>query len=166
MLKSLACIVVLALASAAAAQQAPLPGMTAHLQLGPVIPVDTDSPERAVRQAHGLLLAGRYREADRLLAQPLVSLGSAPLFRMSGLARAGSGDLEGARQQFRTALEIDGNDAPTTAALGLVALRLGRDAEAEALLERLERRKQRCDGRCRDAAAIGSAATALRAAIG
>jgi len=84
---------------------------------------------------------------------------------LRGLARAGRGDLQGARLSFIRSILLNRDNHFARFELGMVSLRLGDRAAAVEQYQALERLERLCGRRCPDGPYIGRAILTLGAAL-
>lgn len=122
----------------------------------------TEASQRTAK-AGALLVAKDYAGAEAVLA-PLLSNGpvNSEILFLSGLARAGTGDLPLARDRFRRSLRQNRNHIGSRSALAIVLARLGDRVGAAAQLGSLEQRRANCGNGCRTAAQLDGAIASIR----
>jgi Flp pilus assembly protein TadD len=127
-------------------------------------PVDRPAPLRIALAAREALLDGRYSEAAAMLNG--ISLAHMPgALQLAGIANARAGNLPEAERHLERAVQLDARDTMATVYLGLVRLQLGKRAEAEELLDTLEKQQKRCASACKRAAEIDKATGLLARAL-
>ncbi|MFZ5669459.1 MAG: tetratricopeptide repeat protein [Pseudomonadota bacterium] len=112
------------------------------------------------------LQAGKWKEAERAFGHVTQVAPRAPeAWFMLGYARAGGGDLKGARKAYEKAAKLKPDDIDTRRELGITLARLGETERARAELEALRARQTACAGACAEAAALKTSVAALEAAL-
>lgn len=136
-----------------------------HMNMSPSGFVDTGVPRVLFVQADTAFREGRYADAARILDGIGITFDAATN-RLAALSHAGAGNLVAAERYFARALEADPRDARAQGGLGLVQLKLGKRAEAAALLRTLVTRQKRCASACERADEIDRATEVLARALG
>ena len=112
------------------------------------------------------LRAGRFVEAEHYFDHVLQDIpANEDATFLRGLARAGRGDLQGARLSYIRSILLNRDNHFARFELGMVSLRLGDRAMAVEQLHALENLERLCGRRCPDGPYIGRGILTLAAAI-
>ena len=100
--------------------------------------IDGSDQNIQIALADAYTRVGRKDDAKKLYDSMGMSMGnSAAYWFNTGVVRAQSNDLQGARDAYRKALAIDSNDIDTLNNLGLVEFKLGNYKESRTIFDRL-----------------------------
>ena len=112
------------------------------------------------------LKAGRYREAEEHFNHVLLMVPTdADSMFLLGMARAGRGDLTGARKAFQDTLRLDSHRVFAHRELALTYIKLGQLDKARGELAALQRQSAECAGTCSDADKYADAIKSVQAAL-
>ena len=112
------------------------------------------------------LKAGRYRDAETHFSHVLLMVPTdADSMFFLGMARAGRGDLTGARKAFQDTLRLDPHRVFARRELALTLIKLGQADKARAELAVLRQQSAECAGSCSDADAYADAIKSIEAAL-
>ena len=112
------------------------------------------------------LKAGRYRDAEVHFNHMLLMVPTdADSMFFLGMARAGQGNLDGARKAFRDTLRIDPHRVFARRELALTLIKLGQADKARVELSVLRQQSAECGGTCSEADHYAEAIQSVQAAL-
>jgi len=112
------------------------------------------------------LKAGRFRDAETHFDHVLLMVPTdADSMFLLGMARAGQGNLNGARRAFQDTLRLDPHRLFAHRELALTLIKLGQVEKARAELAVLRQQSAECAGTCSDADAYDAAIKSVEAAL-
>ncbi len=91
---------------------------------------------------------------------------NADVWYVLGLARAGKGDLKGARGAYEKSVHLNPDNIPAHQELGVTLAKLNMQDKAKAELQVLQQKATACAGACAHAAEIKDALAAVQGAVG
>lgn len=112
------------------------------------------------------LQASKWKDAERAFSHVTEVAPRAPeAWFMLGYARAGDGNLKGARKAYEKAAKLKPDDIDTRRELAITLARLGETEKATVELNALKARDAACAGKCAEAAALKAAVARVEAAL-
>jgi len=112
------------------------------------------------------LQAGKFRDAERSFNHALsVDRNNADTYYQLGLAKAGEGDLSGAKNAYERSLKLDGHPINVRRDYAVALAKLNQPAKAQAQLDILKGQANACGAGCPMAGDLKDAVTAVEAAM-
>ncbi|HYE46514.1 MAG TPA: tetratricopeptide repeat protein [Caulobacter sp.] len=110
--------------------------------------------------------AGKWKDAQRAFGRVTEAAPKVPEgWFMLGFAKAGGGDLKGARKAYEKAVKLKPDDIAARRELGVTLAKLGEVDKARAELTALEARAAACAGACPDAALLTLSIAEIKGAL-
>jgi tetratricopeptide (TPR) repeat protein len=123
-------------------------------------------PAAEYRKGVEALQANQFADAERAFGRVVdATPRNAYAHYMLGLAKAGQGDLKGARKSYEKAVRYDANLITARRELGVTLAKLGDAAKAQAQLDELKTRATTCAETCPQSADLKAAVGAVEAAL-
>lgn len=132
----------------------------------PSMAAPTYDPVVEYRNGVQALQAGKFRDAERDFDHVLsMTPNDADALFMSGMAKAGHGDLKGAQRAYERSLKVDPRQIPARRELAVTLAKLGQADKARAELDTLQKRADECGTACPEAADLKAAISAIQTAL-
>ena len=163
---TLAFVGILVVAGAGGAALAAGGGASGGSAVMPSLSAPKFDPAVEYRAGVDALQAGDYKKAIQHLDKVSgVAPNNADVWYVLGLARAGDGNLKGAENAYERSVQINGDNVPARAQLGLTLAKLNMTDKAKTQLAVLQKKSDACASKCAQADDLKAAVDAVQDAM-